>query len=248
MHDAKIHLAVGYKCNDTVVDVCHFGQEVKGAPEPATITKPETDDSGFAPGLRPKRDDAPPPSAKLIPNTKQPSGFDQSMETVRKNLSEAKKSLERRKMAAAEQQVTAARSLAVFDEAKAEVNAVDQLRLHVVEFWSAVSQEIESFKGGEEFAIGTERALVVEGSKEKLSILLKGNSRSYPMQSLPIPIAVSIAERRLKPDDLHSRLVFGAALAITAQADHNRGYQILKEAAATGSNVAASLLETVDPK
>ncbi len=110
-------------------------------------------------------------------------------------------------------------------------------------FWKSVDEGASSLKAVEELMIGDIRVAVVEYTPGLLVLRVKGENKRYTVKTLPAKVALTLAERVLKPDAPQNKVFFGAFLAMDGKGDREAARQLWSEAQKAGIGVSALLPE-----
>ncbi len=110
-------------------------------------------------------------------------------------------------------------------------------------FWKSVDEGAKSLQAVEELMIGDVRVAVVEYQPGLLVLRVKGENRRYTVKTLPAKVALTLAERVLKPDAPENKVFFGAFLAMDGKGDREVARKLWSEAQQAKINVSALLPE-----
>jgi len=110
-------------------------------------------------------------------------------------------------------------------------------------FWKSVDEGAKSLKAVEELMIGDIRVAVVEYQPGLLVLRVKGENRRYTVKTLPAKVALTLAERVLKPDAPQNKVYFGAFLAMDGKGDREAARKLWSEAQQAKVDVSALLPE-----
>ncbi|NLF72512.1 MAG: hypothetical protein GX575_26040 [Candidatus Anammoximicrobium sp.] len=110
-------------------------------------------------------------------------------------------------------------------------------------FWESVDEGARSLQAVEELMIGDVRVAVVEYTPGLLVLRVKGENRRYTVKSLPAKVALTLAERVLKPDAPENKVFFGAFLAMDGKGDREAARKLWSEAQQAKVDVSALLPE-----
>ena len=131
-------------------------------------------------------------------------------------------------------------------------NSVENAKLvqHYVErFWNAVREGLKTLESGKDFPIGdADRAAVVEVAKnrERITLRIGGENRTYSIADLPTDAAVGIADQWLAKDDPNSKVFIAVFIAVESPERIEYSRKLLREARSSGSDVAQAVLEALD--
>lgn len=110
-------------------------------------------------------------------------------------------------------------------------------------FWKSVDEGASSLKSVEELMIGDIRVAVVEYTPGLLVLRVNGENRRYTVKTLPAKVALTLAERVLKPDAPQNKVFFGAFLAMDGKGDRDAARQLWSEAQKANIDVSSLLPE-----
>lgn len=110
-------------------------------------------------------------------------------------------------------------------------------------FWKSVDEGAKSLKAVEELVIGDVRVAVVEYTPGLLVLRVKGENKRYTVKTLPAKVALTLAERVLKPDAPQNKVFFGAFLAMDGKGDREVARKLWSEAQKANVDVSALLPE-----
>jgi len=83
---------------------------------------------------------------------------------------------------------------------------------YLEEFWKSVDEGGRSLQAVDELVIGDVRTAVVEYQPGLLVLRVKGENRRYTVKTLPAKVALTLAERVLKPDAPQNKVFLGTFL------------------------------------
>ena len=126
--------------------------------------------------------------------------------------------------------------------------SVERQRLQLLgeyleEFWQSVEQGARSLQPLDELVIGDVRTSVVEYQPGLLVLRVKGENRRYTVKTLPARVALTLAERVLKPDSPQNKVFFGTFLAMDGRGDRELARKLWTEAQQANVDVSALLPE-----
>ena len=106
------------------------------------------------------------------------------------------------------------------------------------EFQSALKAAIAALQPGDEIEVGSSTVVgFVSAAQDSITLRVTGGNRTYAMDSLPVGLAVALADRWLKKDDPVSLVIKGAFVASVKGIDDERrakARQWLEEASKKG--------------
>lgn len=130
------------------------------------------------------------------------------------------------------------------DQAFAKERARLQLLADYLEdFWKSVDDGIRSLQAVDELVIGDIRTAVVEAQPDLLVLRVNGVNRRYTRQTLPAKVALTLAERVLKPGAPQNKVFFGTFLLMDGRGDRDLARKLWSEAQQAGVDLADLLPE-----
>jgi hypothetical protein len=114
---------------------------------------------------------------------------------------------------------------------------------YLEDFWKAVDQGSKSLLAAEELVIGEVRAAAVEFHDGVLVLRVAGQNHRYTLKTLPPKVALTLAQRVVKPDDPQNKAYFAAFLLLDGRGDRELAAQFLAEAQKANVDVTALLPE-----
>jgi hypothetical protein len=150
----------------------------------------------------------------------------------------------------AERELTVAKTkleeAAKVDGDEAFAKARERLTLlhgYLEDFWKSVDEGAKSLQSVEEFKIGDVLVAVVEYQPGLLVLRVKGENKRYTVKTLPAKVALTLAERVLKPNDPQNKVFFGAFLLMDGKGDREIARKLWTEAQKANVDVSALLPE-----
>ncbi len=110
-------------------------------------------------------------------------------------------------------------------------------------FWKSVDEGAKSLQSVEELMIGDVQVAVVEYQPGLLVLRVKGENKRYTVKTLPAKVALTLAERVLKPDAPQNKVFFGTFLAMDGKGDREIARKLWTEAQKANVDVSALLPE-----
>jgi hypothetical protein len=114
---------------------------------------------------------------------------------------------------------------------------------YLEEFWKSVDEGARSLQAVDELVIGDVRTAVVEYQPGLLVLRVKGENRRYTVKTMPAKVALTLAERVLKPDDPQNKVFFGTFLLMDGKGDRELARKLWSEAQKANVDVSALLPE-----
>lgn len=162
-------------------------------------------------------------------------------------LAAIRQALAVRDLAGLKQNLALAARLKGDERFDSELIRLEELADYVARFWQAVQRGCESLENVNELEVGEERVAVVEYAAGRLVLRVKGQNRAYAQKDMPPKLALTLAQRVLKPDAPENKVFFGAMLALDSKGDRQIARQYWDEAAAAGIDVKRFLPELSIP-
>ena len=117
------------------------------------------------------------------------------------------------------------------------------LHAYLEDFWKSVDDGAKSLQAVEELKIGDVLVSVVEYQPGLLVLRVKGENKRYTVKTLPAKVALTLAERVLKPDDPQNKVFFGTFLLMDGKGDREIARKLWTEAQKADVDVASLLPE-----
>jgi len=114
---------------------------------------------------------------------------------------------------------------------------------YLEEFWKSVDEGGRSLQAVDELVIGDVRTAVVEYQPGLLVLRVKGENRRYTVKTLPAKVALTLAERVLKPDAPQNKVFLGTFLLMDGKGDRELARKLWTEAQRANVDVSALLPE-----
>jgi hypothetical protein len=111
------------------------------------------------------------------------------------------------------------------------------------EFWSAVLDGAKTLRAADELVIGDTRTAFVEFDGSVFVMRVNGKNVRYNRQSVPAKVALTLAERVLKPGDANNKAIIGAFLLSDGKGSRDLAAKYLNEARQGGADVDVMLPE-----
>ena len=129
-------------------------------------------------------------------------------------LASVKEAMTDRDLERASTHLSKAQKLPARPEDMAKLQRLVVLHDYVTKYWNAMDSELKRIESGNEIQIKDARVIVVEKTDRELTIRAAGRNRIYPIDKLPLALAIALAERWLRPTE-PSTHVFRAAMMAT---------------------------------
>jgi hypothetical protein len=114
---------------------------------------------------------------------------------------------------------------------------------YLEDFWKSVDEGAKSLQSVEELTIGDVLVSVVEYQPGLLVLRVRGENKRYTVKTLPAKVALTLAERVLKPNDPQNKVFFGTFLLMDGKGDREIARKLWTEAQKAGVDVASLLPE-----
>lgn len=128
------------------------------------------------------------------------------------------------------------------------VRGLDSLVRYLEQFWQRMASVVPTLAAGEEFAIGDTYVVVVDGTREELTIRAAGRNRTYPIRQIPDVLVRMIAQRHFG-NDVQSQAMYAAYLAVEPDGDRAQAQRIWEGAQQQGLDTSdlLAVLELAPP-
>jgi hypothetical protein len=203
---------------------------------------PSMDD---APAKPAKEKKAPPKQTKKPPVASGPltKAKPEEAAAVAKTLASARIAMGDRNLKKADEQLDLATLESASGESLAAVGRMRNLLGKVRGFWNAVHEASGALKAADELVVDGQTVIVVESSKEKLTVRAEGGNRNYTVEKMPAALAKVLAERVLKLDNADSKVLLGAFQAVDPKGDRALARQLWQQATDSGANIAGLIAD-----
>jgi hypothetical protein len=124
-----------------------------------------------------------------------------------------------------------------------ELARLQLLHEYLDDFWKSVDEGARSLQAVDELLIGEIRTAVVEYQPGLLVLRVQGQNRRYTVKTLPAKVALTLAERVLKPDAPRNKVYFGTFLLMDGKGDRELARKLWNEAQQANVDVSALLPE-----
>lgn len=157
--------------------------------------------------------------------------------------------LAQRDLAAAKEKLTELKAAAKSEAEQATAERLDLLQGYVLDFWKSADEGGRTLRGTDELVISGKRVAVVEyDDAQKLLILrVEGQNKRYTLRDMPPRVALTLAERVLKPGAPQNEVFFGAFLAMDGKGDRQLAREAWEKAQRGGIDVKHLLPELQVP-
>ena len=125
----------------------------------------------------------------------------------------------------------------------AERTRLTLLQGYLEDFWKSVDEGAKSLQSVDELKIGDVLVSVVEYQPGLLVLRVKGENKRYTVKTLPAKVALTLAERVLKPNDPQNKVFFGTFLLMDGKGDREIARKLWTEAQKANVDVSALLPE-----
>jgi len=150
------------------------------------------------------------PATTSVPTPVVVEADERELRDVRRSLAASWAAMADRDVARAEEQLDLALLEAVADETIAAVEHRRRLFEAYRSFWDAVAEAQSSLEPGAELTTPAETYVVGEVTSDGITARVRGRSREFTRKSLPVDLAVALAERTLGADSNEAKLAIGA--------------------------------------
>jgi hypothetical protein len=161
---------------------------------------------------------------------------------VRQAFSDARRAMAERDLDAAKQHLAAAGKAAKSQTERDELARLETLLDYQRQFWELIGKGATNLQPGEELVIGKNRMAFVEAQGNDITLRIEGQNRRYSRTTMPVPLAMALAEKSLAKDAT-SKVIVGAFLAMDAKGDRQVARRLWQDAAKAGLDVAALVPE-----
>lgn len=210
--------------------------EMKPEPSPANPETPEP------PKPEPPKPE-PPESTGMTPADA--AQFARSMKTARTALGDYT-------FDEAETALTVAEQLAKTPETSGQVMRLKQVASLAKQFREAMVRTLNKLGAGEVIKIGTStEAAVVESSPDKIILRIRGQNRTYSINSMPIGLAANLGDRSLDTNDPISKVAKGAYVWIGKECGPDELIKVKawwEEAQLNGADIVGELSKVFSDK
>ncbi len=177
---------------------------------------------------KPPADDGPLPDAEAV--------F-----AVKKELGAAREEMGKRNLAAAEGHLDAATLAASAPVLEREVDRTRKLHELLTLFWNAVKQSAGRLQAAEEVEVNGQIVAIVEATEDRLVYKGAGRNHRETLADLNKNLAVVLAEKSLKKDDVNTKLAVAAFLMYDRKGDRGKARKLFDEARRQGADLDALL-------
>lgn len=158
-------------------------------------------------------------------------------------LDEIRSAMAERDLTAAKEKLAEAAKVRGSESFAAQRERLKLLCDYLEGFWESVDEGARSLQSLEELMIGDVRVAVVEYRPGLLVLRVKGENRRYTVKTLPAKVALTLAERVLKPDAPPNKVYFGTFLLMDGKGDREIARRLFAEAQKANVDVSALLPE-----
>jgi hypothetical protein len=160
----------------------------------------------------------------------------QRQAALKQALAETRRSMSEHDLAAAQRHLETADAQARTPEERAELDRLETLLGHLVEFWKAMRRIVAGLEATETLAVGETFVAVVEADAEQLTIQVEGRPRTYQIDRLPFPVVQSLADTKFAADAA-TKVIVGTYYLVDPDGDPVRARRLWTEAAQQGIDV-----------
>ncbi len=192
-------------------------QPKESMPDGATAKPPVPE---LAPGMSDtKPEPAKPTEASPVATTVKP----EEVAALAKTLKAAHDAIQDRRYDAAQAELNKVASLPKLPEDHAKYERLTLLAAYAKNFQSALEKAVAGLHPGDEIEVGSSTVVgFVSAAKDSITLRVTGTNRTYALDSLPVGLAVAIADRWMKKDDPASLAMKGAYVAALKDIDEER--------------------------
>ncbi|MCA9221436.1 MAG: hypothetical protein KDA71_13995, partial [Planctomycetales bacterium] len=176
----------------------------------------------------------------------------QEVQALAKALSTAREALGEMNLDIADAELAKAQPLAKLPAHQAKLDRLKQLTHYTREFRHALEESLKGLQAGQSIPISESTVVaVVEANANTLIIKVAGVTRRYPVNELPLGLAVALADMWLDQGQPSSQLVKGAFVVAHKKASADniakaRGWW--EEAAARGLTLVNDLMPVIEDR
>lgn len=142
-----------------------------------------------------------------------------------------------RKLDRAKQLIEAATPVAHSQPEQMRLRSMRELEGHLTKFWDAVRSSLAKLEVAAELKINNTIVSVVEVSPQSISIRIEGVKRDYTVATMPVGLAMALAEEGLDSGAPESKLALGAFQAVDPNGDAADARRLWEEAALVGADI-----------
>jgi len=204
---------------------------VQVQPEPV---KPQPQPEPATPEPKPEPPVTPPP---ITPPAAQPAADPGQAVAFQRALNSARKAMGDRDFAKSEADLKKAQGLAATPEQTVLLEKYETLNKYVLEFWAAVTKALEGLQATDEITIGSTRAIVVNVSRDELSIKVGGTIHSFTKQNMKAGVANAVANMWFDQANPTTKVFLGAFQAVDPNGDIEMARRLWKDASLAGASV-----------
>ncbi|MBN2475204.1 MAG: hypothetical protein JXB62_11385 [Pirellulales bacterium] len=213
-------------------------QAVPDRPGP---TRPDPSQTPPDPGAKPATDPPiPDPHEPAVPADAPADPRKQA--ALARAVSDARFSMSERDLPAARRHLQAAESNVQTPADRAQLERLRTMLAYLDEFWNGMRQSVALLNAGQELELKTTRVVVVEASRDQLTVRAVGENRSWPIEFIPTSLVLAIAGTSF-PDDATSKTHIGTFLAVDPKGDRARARQLWQEATQEGMDIGSLMPE-----
>jgi hypothetical protein len=161
-----------------------------------------------------------------------------------KAIAATRAALARRNLAAAKSQLAIADDEANSEEEKNVVERLQTMLENLTQFWNGIRQSMPKFQAAEEIVIKDTRIVVVDATRELMTVKVEGRVHRFKIETLPTSLVMVMVDRYFGKD-VGSKAVIGTFLAVDPSGDRKLAKQYFQEAADDGIDTE-KLLPEVD--
>jgi hypothetical protein len=158
-------------------------------------------------------------------------------------------SMAQRDLLAAKEKLAELKVAAKSEAEQATAERLDLLSGYLFDFWKSVDEGGRTLRGTDELVISGKRVAVVEydAAQSLLILRVEGQNKRYTLRQMPPRVALTLAERVLKPGAPQNEVFFGTFLAMDGKGDRKLAREAWEKAARGGIDVKHLLPELQVP-
>jgi len=219
-------------------------------PEPPAETEPAPGTAGllkFSPVETTKPDAEKPEEAK--PQTEKPKPQAEKRKPAAKKsklvagakttdaftraVADARTALTDRDLAAASKYVQLASAEVRTPENHDQVDRLETMLDNLIQFWNGIRASMVKLQAAEEIVIRDTRVVVVDGSRDRLTVKAEGRVRHFRIETMPTSLVMALVRQNFGHDP-GSKAVIATFLAVDPKGDRDLARQYWQEAAGAG--------------
>jgi hypothetical protein len=150
-----------------------------------------------------------------------------------------------RNLAAARRQLETAAANAQDQADQTQLERLQIIHENLAEFWKGVHAAVAKLQPVEELELKDTRVVVVEASRDELTVHVYGRNQSYRVEAMPMPLISAICKQAFARTP-GSKIIVGTFLAMDRQGDRREARQLWQEAANAGEQQPRQLMPELD--